>query len=82
MLKIYNKGADVQADPLVSYRFGAITWIEPLRLECEDFVNAIRLGVQPCARGGVDLAVVQVLVVAQEALERQVIMSKEGANWQ
>src|SRR5438105_3253595 len=38
MLKIYNKGADIHADPVVSYRFGAITiphidWIEPLRLD-------------------------------------------------
>src|SRR5712692_1047858 len=46
MVKIYNKGADVHADPEVSYRFGEITiphigWIEPLRLECEDFANAM-----------------------------------------
>jgi predicted dehydrogenase len=77
MLKIYNKGADVHADPVVSYRFGAITipyidWIEPLRLECEDFANAIRTGAQPRAHGGVGLAVVQVLAAAQEALEQQV----------
>src|SRR6266487_5762029 len=42
MLKIYNKGEDVNADPVVSYRYGAISiphidWIEPLHLECEDF---------------------------------------------
>src|SRR5216683_558000 len=66
MLKIYNKGADVNADPLVSYRHGAITiphidWIEPLRAECEDFVNSMRTGVPPRAHGGVGLAVVQVL---------------------
>jgi predicted dehydrogenase len=76
MIKIYNKGADVNADPVVSYRYGAITiphidWIEPLRLECEDFANAIRTGTQPRAHGGVGLAVVQVLAAAQEALERQ-----------
>src|SRR5438270_2611260 len=40
MVKIYNKGADVHADPIISYRYGAVTiphidWIEPLRLECE-----------------------------------------------
>jgi len=55
MIKIYNKGADVHADPVVSYRFGAITiphidWIEPLRLECEDFANAIRTDSQPRAQ--------------------------------
>lgn len=76
MVRIYNKGADVHADPVVSYRFGAITiphidWIEPLRLECEDFVNAILHGRQPRAHGEVGLAVVRVLAAAQEALDKQ-----------
>ncbi|MHB8599233.1 MAG: Gfo/Idh/MocA family protein [Ktedonobacteraceae bacterium] len=76
MLKIYNKGADVYADPVVSYRHGAITiphidWVEPLRLECEDFVHAIRTGEQPRAHGGVGLEVVRVLAQAQEALTIQ-----------
>src|SRR5256886_1583474 len=76
MLKIYNKGADVHADPLVSYRLGEVTiphidWIEPLRLECEDFANAIRLGTRPRAHGGVGLAVVRILAKAQETLDRQ-----------
>ncbi|GAC1342502.1 MAG: Gfo/Idh/MocA family oxidoreductase [Ktedonobacteraceae bacterium] len=74
MVKIYNKGADVHADPRVSYRFGAITiphidWIEPLRLECEDFANAIRTGTPPRANGEVGLAVVEILAAAQEALQ-------------
>ena len=76
MLKIYNKGADVDADPVVSYRHGAITIphfdeIEPLRLECEDFANAIRTGTQPRANGNVGLEVVKILATAQEALEKQ-----------
>jgi predicted dehydrogenase len=76
MLKIYNKGADVHADPVVSYRYGAITiphidWVEPLRLECEDFAYAIRTGEQPRANGEVGLAVVQVLEAAQKVLEEQ-----------
>src|SRR5712691_1979184 len=63
MIKVYNKGADIHADPVVSYRFGEITiphidWIEPLHLECEDFANSIRQGIQPRAHGGVGLAVV------------------------
>ena len=75
-IKIYNKGADIHADPVVSYRFGEITiphidWIEPLRLECEDFANAIATGVQPRAHGGVGLEVVRILAKAQEALEKQ-----------
>jgi predicted dehydrogenase len=78
MLKVYNKGADVHADPEVSYRHGATTiphidWIEPLRLECEDFVNAICTGTQPRAHGGVGLEVVRVLATAQKALEKKVI---------
>jgi predicted dehydrogenase len=76
MLKIYNKGADVHADPVVSYRYGAITiphidWVEPLRLECEDFAAAIRQGTNPRAHGGVGLEVVRILTMAQEALEGQ-----------
>ncbi len=75
MLKIYNKGADVQADPVVSYRHGAITiphidWVEPLRLECEDFARAIRTGTAPRASGQVGLEVVRVLAAADEALKR------------
>ena len=74
MLKVYNKGADVHADPVVSYRYGAITiphidWTEPLRLECEDFANAIRTGTVPRAHGGVGLEVVKILAAAQDALE-------------
>lgn len=76
MLKIYNKGADVHADPIVSYRFGAITiphidWIEPLRLECEDFVESIRTGKQPRANGRSGLEVVRVLSSVQEMLQVQ-----------
>lgn len=76
MIKIYNKGADVHADPVVSYRYGAITiphidWIEPLRLECEDFANSIRNGTQPRAHGEIGLEVVRILAAAQEVLEKQ-----------
>ena len=76
MLKIYNKGADVHADPVVSYRYGAITIphfdeIEPLRLECEDFANSIRTGSLPRAHGGVGLEVVKILAAAQHAIEKQ-----------
>jgi predicted dehydrogenase len=76
MLKIYNKGADIHADPVVSYRFGEITiphidWVEPLRVECEDFANAIATGAQPRAHGGVGLEVVRILAAAQEVLEKQ-----------
>lgn len=76
MLKVYNKGADVQTDPVVSYRFGAISiphidWIEPLRLECEDFAHAIRTGAQPRADGRVGVEVVHVLAKVQHVLQLQ-----------
>jgi predicted dehydrogenase len=76
MLKIYNKGADVDVDPVVSYRFGAITiphidWIEPLHLECEDFANAIRTGGETRSNGLFGLEVVRVLAEAQEAMNGQ-----------
>lgn len=76
MLKIYNKGADIHADPVVSYRHGAITIphfdeTEPLRMECEDFANAIRTGTQPRASGEVGLEVVKILAAAQDAVEKQ-----------
>jgi len=76
MVKIYNKGADVNADPSVSYHHGAITipyidWIEPLRLECEDFVNSICTGSRPRADGQVGLEVVRVLAQTQKILDTQ-----------
>jgi len=76
MLKIYNKGADVDVDPVVSYRFGAITiphidWIEPLHLECEDFANAIRTGEETRSNGLFGLEVVRILAEAQEAMNGQ-----------
>lgn len=76
MIKIYNKGADIHADPVVSYRYGAITiphidWIEPLRLECEDFAHAILTGEQPRAHAGVGIEVVRLVAAAQDLLEAQ-----------
>ncbi len=73
MVRVFNSGADVGADPVVSYRFGAITiphieWMEPLRLECEDFANAIRLGTPPRASGRTGAAVVRILAAAQRSL--------------
>ncbi|MGZ6365503.1 MAG: Gfo/Idh/MocA family protein [Ktedonobacteraceae bacterium] len=78
MIKVYNKGADVHADPVVSYRFGEIIiphidWIEPLHLECEDFANSIRTGTKPRASGEVGLEVVKVLAGVQEELQKQSI---------
>src|SRR6266699_452609 len=43
-----------------------IDWIEPLRLEREDFANSIRQGTRPRAHGEVGLEVERVLAAAQE----------------
>lgn len=80
MLKVFNKGADIHADPIVSYRYGAITvpyidWIEPLRLECEDFVNCILTGAKPRASGEVGLEIVRVLAAAQDVIDKRVQVS-------
>jgi predicted dehydrogenase len=83
MIKVYNKGADVHADPVVSYRFGEIIiphidWIEPLHLECEDFAHSIRTGEQPRASGEVGLEVVKVLAEVQEVFQKQSIHTSMG----
>ena len=77
MVKVYNKGADVDVDPVVSYRFGAITiphidWLEPLHLECEDFANAIRTGGETRSSGRFGLEVVRILEEVEAVLQAQV----------
>lgn len=65
-VKVYNKGAYADIERGIVYRAGAIhvphiEKTEPLRLECEDFVQAIRTGQSPRASGEVGLNVVRVL---------------------
>lgn len=72
-LTIYDCGADVSADPHISYRRGetyvaSFEWDEPLRLECDDFTSAIRFETTPRASGAEGLRVVRILAHAQEAL--------------
>jgi predicted dehydrogenase len=73
-LRLFDKGADVGADPVVNLRYGAINIpyidpsVEPLRLECEDFANAVRKSVAPRANGVVGLAVVRILAAAEQSL--------------
>lgn len=73
MLRLFDKGADIGADPVVSYRNGPINipyleFAEPLRLECEDFANAALTGATPRASGQVGLAVVRILAAAEQSL--------------
>ena len=77
-LKIYDKGAEINTDydtfaEYVGLRFGDITvpYIrvgEPLRIECEHFLNCVRERTQPLSDGLDGLRVVQVLEAADRSL--------------
>jgi predicted dehydrogenase len=76
---IYDKGVDVPAysDTVeefhLSYRYGdvlpyPVEWNEPLRVECQHFLQCIREGTEPRSSGKVGLRVVRVLEAAQRSL--------------
>jgi predicted dehydrogenase len=76
-LTIYDKGFDESADSWGEYitRSGDVTSprihnAEPLRLECEHFVECIRNGTTPLSDGQSGLRVVRVLEGLQAALDR------------
>ena len=76
-LTIYDKGFDESADSWGEYitRSGDVTSpripnAEPLRLECEHFVNCIVNGEAPRSDGASGLRVVRVLEGLQSALDR------------
>jgi predicted dehydrogenase len=79
-LKIYDKGADLGADydsyaEYLGLRFGDVTapYIadrEPLRLECEHFLECVRNRSQPVSDGHDGLRVVKVLDAAQKSLAK------------
>jgi predicted dehydrogenase len=75
-LTIYDKGFDEDARGYGEYitRSGdifspRIPNLEPLRLECEHFVECIRQGEQPRSNGESGLRVVRVLEQLQRSLE-------------
>lgn len=78
-LKIYDKGAKINTDyntfaEYVGLRFGDITipYIkggEPLRVECQHFLNCIQERKRPVSDGYDGLNVVKVLAAAQESLK-------------
>ena len=76
---IYDKGVDVPpySDTVeefhLSYRYGDVSpypvkWNEPLRAECQHFLQCIREGLEPRSSGKVGLRVVRVLEAAQKSL--------------
>jgi predicted dehydrogenase len=79
-IRVYDKGVDAPPhtssfrDFQLSYRYGDvripyIPGIEPLRVECEHFVECIRTGATPLTAGPHGLKVVQVLESAQHSLD-------------
>lgn len=77
-IRIYDKGVeppptDTFGEFQLSYRNGQITipfipWQEPLKIECEHFVNCVRTGERPITDGYQGLAVVAVLEAANRSL--------------
>ena len=74
---VYDKGFDEDARNWGEYvmRSGdvyspAISNVEPLRLECEHFLEAVREGTPPRSDGESGLRVVRVLEALQGALDR------------
>jgi predicted dehydrogenase len=78
-LVLYDKGVEVppysvtEAEFRASYRNGAeteipINWVEPLRAECEHFVDCIRSGSPPRSDGENGLKIVKILESAQRSL--------------
>jgi predicted dehydrogenase len=80
-IKVYDKG--VEAPPYTdtygefqcSYRYGdvkipRIDFVEPLREECEHFVQSIRTGERPQSDGHVGRNVVRILEMAEQSLHQ------------
>jgi predicted dehydrogenase len=92
-IKIYDKGVetppytDTFADFHCSYRYGDVVipyiqFTEPLRSECQDFIDCILDGdQQPISCGNQGLQVVQILEAAERSLQdngqRQLLPSEE-----
>jgi predicted dehydrogenase len=76
---VYDKGveappySDTEQEFHLSYHYGEVvpypvSWVEPLRVECQHFLDCVRQGTQPRSCGQVGLKVVKVLETAQRSL--------------
>jgi predicted dehydrogenase len=80
MIRVYNKGVNSGVGygsfgESLSLRFGDVTipyikMVEPLRLECQHFIDCIKNNKQPRSDGIDGLRVVKVLRAAQESLDK------------
>jgi len=79
-IRIYDKGVDRQHETdlftnfHLSYRYGGvhiphIPFQEPLRVQCDHFIQCIRTGTRPQSDGYVGLKVVQILEQADKSLQ-------------
>ena len=90
---IYDKGveipphSDTEKEFHLSYRSGEavpypLHWVEPLKAECQHFMDCIRQGTEPRSSGRRGLEVIRVLESAQRSLlnggERGVIGDSRG----
>jgi predicted dehydrogenase len=86
-LTVYDKGFDEDARGYGEYitRSGdifspRISNLEPLRVECEQFVECVRAGRQPRSDGESGLRVVKVLEQLQRSLDRSTATEGSGAG--
>jgi predicted dehydrogenase len=91
---VFDKGvnvpppySDTQEEFHVSYRQGegipyAVEWVEPLKLQCQDFVNCILIGQEPSSDGTMGKQIVRILETVQHSLlnggQREVVGESRG----
>jgi predicted dehydrogenase len=89
-IMIYDKGVDLppysdtEEEFRLSYRWGdgepyPLQWEEPLKLECQHFLDCIASGAEPRSGGHAGLKVVKVLEAAQRSLVNGGI--RESITW-
>jgi predicted dehydrogenase len=89
---IYDKGveippySDTEEEFHLSYRSGEavphpVCWVEPLKAECQHFLDCISQGTEPRSSGRVGLQVVRVLESAQRSLLNGGTREMIGGSW-
>ena len=93
-IKLFDKGVEMPDYAMsyqefeCSYRYGDVTiphiqWIEPLRVECQHFIDCIQNDFTPQSDGECGMKVVEVLEAADESLRASATVSMaEDSTWQ